>query len=320
VIIISSIQIGTWIFEETSFENRDMIEMYEKNSRYPVTLWSSNFAYLWASQSNNRKTLWKVIDGLLVLFIYNKSKKFLHPILLPLGDGDPDQIIEVLYKCLKFCSEFNGVNTGYNRVKSLNEEQLNFIERSKHLNKYFRIKQLLGIEYHYDIQKTLSLEGKEFEYVRRKLNKFHRNYPNAMIRKYVQNDYDELLQLNKDWKANEKKGTDVFDRIYYENILKHADQLDHIVLVVEIDGKIVGMTSGGVMPNGQGWICFRKGRHEIEGLSELLLVKLTQEINLLHPQAILINDGSDLGEKGLIFFKERFRPVKCLHRYRIFLK
>jgi hypothetical protein len=79
------------------------------------------------------------------------------------------------------------------------------------------------------------------------------------------------------------------------------------------------MISGGVLPNGQSWACLRKTLLEFEGLSEFLVVELVRTIHSINPAVETMNDGGDL-TKGLKAFKEKFRPVLSLKRYRVLLK
>ncbi|MDF2791888.1 MAG: hypothetical protein K0S80_4990 [Neobacillus sp.] len=131
-------------------------------------------------------------------------------------------------------------------------------------------------------------------------------------------DYHKVMEFNNNW-ANEQDES-IFDGTYFKEILKYPDELDHTVLVVEIDDQIVGMTSGGCLPTGQSWACLRKGYHKVEGLSELLLCELVKESYQVNSSIEYMNDGNDLGDPGLIFFKERFRPELNLNRYRVYLK
>jgi hypothetical protein len=319
--VSNEMQIGNWSFHSISLEDQLLFYRFINETEYPANLWSSNFAYLWASsQGGNRKTVWKIVDGALVPFFYNTHHQILFLVCLPLGKAGSDYVVEVLYKCMKYCYEFNkfSENENYTRVRTINEFQLQFLKPSSEFDKYFRLKKLSGIERHYSIEKLLNLKGKEFNYVRRKINKFHRLYPQAIIRAYQPEDYNKLMLLNAKWES--QKNTTIEDRTYYKGILKNSSELNHTVLVVEIDRQIVGMTSGGCLPTGQSWVCLRKGYHDIEGLSEVLVYELAKECYRINPSIEYMNDGSDLADEGLRFFKERFRPELNLNRYRIYLK
>ncbi|MBY0148088.1 phosphatidylglycerol lysyltransferase domain-containing protein [Neobacillus niacini] len=317
-----NILIGKWLFNVISLNDKPLFDQFIKESEYPATVWSSNFAYLWASsQSRNRKTVWKIIDGMLVPFFYNVKHLFLSLVCLPFGKGDAEHVIKVLYKCISYCSKFNKFtgNQRYSRIRTINEAQLQFLQSSENFDQCFHPKKLIGVERHYSVQKLINLSGKEFAYVRRKINKFHRNYPQAIIRKYkADTDYHKVMEFNNHWESEQDKS--IFDGTYFKEILQHPDELDHTVLVVEIDGQIVGMTSGGCLPTGQSWACLRKGDHKVEGLAELLLCELAKESYKVNFSIEYMNDGSDLGDKGLRFFKERFRPELSLNRYRVYLK
>ena len=314
--------IGKWLFNEIDLKDKLLFDKFINESEYPATVWSSNFAYLWASsQSGNRKTVWKIIEGMLVPFFYNVRHQYLSLVCLPFGKGDAEHVVNVLYKCMVYCYELNKLtgNQRYSRVRTINEAQLQFLQSSKKFNQHFDPKKLLGIERHYSIQKLINLAGKEFAYVRRKINKFHRKYPQAIIRKYnADTDYHKVMEFNNNWAKEQDES--IFDGTYFKEILKYPDELDHTVLVVEIDGQIVGMTSGGGLPTGQSWTCLRKADHKVEGLSELLLCELVKESYKVNSSIEYMNDGSDLGDQGLIFFKERFRPELNLNRYRVYLK
>lgn len=314
--------IGEWLFNEIDLNDKLLFDEFIKESEYPATVWSSNFAYLWAaSQSRNRKTVWKIIDDMLVPFFYNVQHQFLSLVCLPFGKGDAEHLCNVLYKSMDYCFTFNKLtgNQIYSRIRTINEAQLQFLQSSKTFNQTFDPKKLMGVERHYSIQKLINLAGKEFAYVRRKINKFHRKYPQAVIRKYeADTDYQKVMEFNENWAK--KHNESIFDGTYFKEILKYPDELDHTVLVVEIDDQIVGISSGGCLPNGQSWTCLRKGDHKIEGLSELLLCELVKESYKVNPTIKYMNDGSDLGDQGLCFFKERFRPELNLNRYRVYLK
>jgi hypothetical protein len=167
----------------------------------------------------------------------------------------------------------------------------------------------------------MSLSGKELAYVKGALNSLYRNFPSIVIRHYTPADYNQLLALYKHWlQAADEKYFHISDTIEYEQILKHYKQLNQIVLVAELDGQILGMISGGALPNGQAWICFRKTLNDRRGLTQALVIKFAQEIHTLYPQIELLNDGSDDGQKGIIFVKEKFRPVLSFTLHSLYRK
>lgn len=317
----NKIQLGSWTFNEIKIEDMNIYSEYIKTTKYPANLWSSNFAYLWASgQSNMRKVLWKIIDDVLVTFAYTRYNT-LYLMCLPFGRGNPEEIENVLLKCLKFCCEWNNNDISKSVVRVVNSMQLEFLRKSSEFGKHFKAIPLMGIEKHFSIQNLIFLEGKQFRHLRQKINKFRKLYRNANIRKYTSNDYNEVIRLGKHWAdTSGKKYSRLFDKVYFREIIKHYNELNHLVLVVEIEGKIIGMVSGGELPTGQSWGCLSKFMNEFEGLSEFLMVEFAHEIYKTNPNIEYMNTGSDLGPGGLRFFKDKFRPILNLKRYGLKLR
>lgn len=316
----NSMQLGSWTFNEIKIEDMKLYSEYIKATDYPANLWSSNFAYLWAAgQSNMRKVLWKIIDDMLVTFVYSKYNT-LYLMCLPFGKGNPEKVVNVLLKCLKYCCEFNNNDLSKSVVKTINSMQLEFLSKSPAFEKYFKIIPLVGIEKHFSIQNLVSLHGKQFEKLREKINKFRKRYPKAIIRNYTPDDYSKVIRLGKYWEnTSGKKYSRIFDAIYFREIIKHCEELNHLVLVVE-EEKIIGMISGGELPTGQAWGCLSKFRNEFEGLSEFMIIEFARMLHRINPNIELQNTGSDLGSGGLRFFKNKFRPVLNLKRYGVKLK
>lgn len=314
------IKLGSWKFNEIRLEDIDLYQDFIQKSEYPANLWSSNFAYLWAiSQSRFKTLLWRITDDMLVTFVHTKNN-CLYLMCLPYGKGTPKKVVNVVYKCMKYCAQWNAPNSCETKLRMINDSQRLFLEREPSFNQLFELNRPLGYERHYGVQNLLNLQGKEFQRVRGGINKFKRNYPQARVRNYLPSDYNDLMLFNDEWKKTVgQKYKLILDNVYYQEILKHYDQLQHLVLLVEIDSRIVGMTSGGVLPNGQSWACLRKALPEFEGLSEFLVIELVRTIHSINPAVETMNDGGDL-TKGLKAFKEKFRPVLSLKRYRVLLK
>lgn len=316
----NQIQLGSWEFNEISLEDIGLYQEFIHNSEYPATLWSSNFAYLWSiSQSSFKTILWRIVDGMLVTFAHTKNN-CLYLMCLPYGKGTPEKIVNVIYQCMKYCAKWNAPTSCETKLRMINDPQRLFLEQEPSFNQLFELSRPCGYERHYGVQNLLNLQGSKFQRVRGRVNKFKKDYPQAKVRNYLLSDYQDLMDLNDEWeKTAGQKYKLILDTVYYQEILKHHDQLEQIVLLVEIDGKIVGMTSGGVLPTGQSWACLRKALLGFDGLSEFLAIELVRAIHNINPEVETMNDGGDL-TKALKAFKEKFRPVLNLSRYRLRLK
>jgi hypothetical protein len=298
-----------------------MYASYIQQTRCPVNLWSSNFAYMWAvSQSKNLELLWKIIDGLLVTFAHS-GKNSLYLFCLPFGNADPEQLIDVILKCAKYCSDWNGQENRRSVVKMLNDDQLAFLRQSPRFGEYFTTLTWQGIERHFDIIKLASLEGHEFGNVRRRVNKFYRDNPDAQISPYKDTDFEDLMKLDIRWRnTSGSKYAKILDKVYYKALVAHGGELDQRTLVMKIANKVIGMVSGGVLPTGQSWGSVVKFDENFPGLSETLIVEFANELHKLNPETTLMNVGSDLGAGGLREYKLKFRPVLNLKRYQLYHK
>ena len=315
------LELGSWTFNEITIEDMNIYSEYIKATEYPANLWSSNFPYLWASsQSTLRKVLWKVVDEMLVTFGHS-YKNSLYLFCLPYGKGNPEEVTDVLYRCMRYCFDWNNQQNDRTFVKMINDSQLEFLRNCSKFDEHFRLVTWQGIERHYGIKNLVSLAGPDFSNIRNRINKFNRENPNAILRRYKPSDFDALIELGNHWSNSAgKKYSTIFDKVYYREIIKHCDEFNQIILVIEIDGKIVGMITGAEMPTGQAWGSLLKYEQGIPGLSEMLSVEIARKLNKTNPNIELLNVGSDLGAGGLRDYKLKFRPVLNLKRYQIYLK
>jgi hypothetical protein len=311
---MNNLRLGDWEFQKLGLRDYQIYSDYIKLSDCPTSRFSSNFVYLWAnSHRKGIQVLWKIVDGMLATFVITHDNT-LYLMCIPFGKGDAEKVVQVLLKCVGFCYKWNKYNRQRTTIDTINGEQLDFLSASPLFHQYFQPKKLEGQEIFFGIQNLLTLAGKEFKLVRQKINRFHNKYPQAVIRKVRSDDSEQLLQLKREW--NQQKGHPVADDIPFRAVLAHHQQMEHILLVAEVDAKIVGMISGGPLPNGLSWVYFQKALHDYTGLSEVLYVELAKEINKVNPEVKLMNVGSDYGG-GLKAFKDKFRPVLSLDRYTV---
>lgn len=316
------VRVGKWEFHKIQLKDSKMYSEFMEKSQYPANLFRANFTHLWCeSQVPRQKVLWKIVDGMLATFYY-KNNKFLQLSSLPLGTGDSEKLRVVLGKCLNYCRKINGKYRNKTILKELHELQLEFLKRTPIFDRHFTVKELKGVEVFLGIEKTLALKGRDFGNVRQNINKFHKMYPHARIRKYLPSDYASLIELKKHWNENAgQKYYKITDDIRYRETIKHYKELGHLILIAEINGQVVGMISGEVLPNGESWNYFVKKNQEIQGLSEVLIVEFARLINTIDPKARLLNIGDDYGVKGgLSRFKKKFNPILRLKRYRLYLR
>lgn len=307
--------------ERLNLSDRNLYLRYIANTDYDVSCWGGNFSYLWAHNFSNQLKIYKaLIDEMLVTFILTKKGRLFLP-CLPFGKGDPDKVLNVLIKCGEICRSWNKESNFLHKslVNPLNTPQLLFLQQANLYNTYFTTKQLSGLERHYSIDHLISLKGKDFSKVRNKLNKFNRTFPNHILRKYQAQDFKEVINLGKLWEEKSgKKYRRILDYFYFEPLIKYSQELNQIILVIEIDNKIRGITTAEILPNDTAWGGITKYDNHYIGINEKLTVEIAKIIKRLNPKVKTINVGSDLGHEGLAFFKERFRPIYNYERFALF--
>lgn len=315
------VQVGKWTFNEISMDDMEMYSYYIKRTDYPVNLWSSSFAYIWAlSRSKLRRVLWKFFDDMLVTFVHS-YKDSLYLLCLPMGTGSPEKVTRVLYYCMDYCYAYNKHDKSRTLVKMINESQLKFLEECPKFDRYFRLVTLQGIERHFNIKKLVSLAGKDFANIRNRINKFYRENPDVRICRYSDNDFEEIMELGRHWSSIAgKKYANIFDTVYFKEIIKNCEKFNNIVLTFKKRNRIIGMVSGAILPTGEAWGSLIKYEPGITGLSETLIIEFAKEINRIDNRVDIINVGSDLGPGGLREYKLKFRPVRNLKRYQVYIK
>jgi len=317
-----TVTLGDWTFRRLELEERGMYDAYAAASDYPITVFSSNFAYIWGNPGPGSVVLWKEIDGMLALFKYHRRYDTLHLPILPLGPGSPDHVAGVLLKAMSFCREWNRSKNTRTRVRVIDDLQYAFLSRSRVFRNYFRCVVLDGMERHASVRELLTLPGSEFRPVRYALRRFEHEFPEARVRRAEERDRDALLELKREW--NESAGakyTKVWDDVFFNNLLNHAAPLGQSVLVLDVGGTIAAAGICGISPNGQGWFTWLKYRKRFPGASSVMYIEIAKEVHRLHPDAELINLGHDAGVSGgLRAFKNKFQPVLDTKRLRVFFR
>jgi hypothetical protein len=308
-----------WGFRPIKLRDRPLYDQFVAASEFPVDIWSSNFAYLWAHTRIPRQLviLRSQVDGMLVTWVLTTNGRLYLP-CLPVGPGDAEHVIGVLQRCEELCAEWNQ-RSRYTRrpvLAKLSSNQLDFFQQFDAFNQQFSPKLLTGVERHLSVSKLTSLTGKKFSTIRYKLNKFQRENPEAKVRNYRAEDFDAVVALGQQWKETSgSKHRRLLDSFYFKATVKNHEALGLENLVIEVDDKIIGMTTGGILPNGQAWGYLTKFDNSYEGISETMVVAMAKRINEIDPSVELINVGTDFGNEQLAMAKEKFRPVHAYQRY-----
>ncbi|PKM88589.1 MAG: hypothetical protein CVU87_07105 [Firmicutes bacterium HGW-Firmicutes-12] len=220
--------------KEISLTDRDLYFDYMKISEFPTNVFSWYFPYLWSSsQSSIRKIRWSMFDDMLVTFAHTR-RDILYLWCLPFGPGGLEKVIEVLYQSLKYCTQWNKEKGFKPMVRTINNPQLEYLQKYSNFSKLFYTKRLNGIERLHSMKNLLTLPGRDFGKIRNKMRKFHKNQPEALLREFEQQDYDALLELQDYWNnTTGKKYKRIYDSVRYCETIKHFQKLQHLILVME---------------------------------------------------------------------------------------
>ncbi|MGD8911042.1 MAG: phosphatidylglycerol lysyltransferase domain-containing protein [Chromatiales bacterium] len=313
-----------WGFREIKLRDKANYDQCIAATIFPIDIWSSNFAYLWAhTRIPNKLTIMRSeVGGMLVTWILTKRGRLYLP-CLPAGAGSLAEVVEVVTRCVNYCSDWNN-RSGFGHkplVAKLSSNQLAYFQQSDEFSLTFEPKLLSGIERHLSISHLTTLTGKQFSTIRYKLNKFHRDYPDAHLRLYQPSDFEGVMRLEQQWKQSAgSKHRHILDSFYFNATVKHYQALGLENLVVELGGRVIGVTIGGVLPTGEAWGYIIKYDNSYDGLSEYLIVAMARRIREIESNAELINIGSDFGNQRLAMAKEKFRPVRAYQRYALYLR
>ncbi len=316
------IQLGNWKLHKVMLEDKRLYEEFINKTSWPVNLWSGNFPFIWSyAQSPRRRNIyWKIVNDMLVTFIFTRKKKLLL-LCLPFGSGNVHHLVSVLHEAMQYCSQHNRNRGFYTKIRTINESQRAYLHTAENFNELFALKKLRGMEKHFGIYKLIALAGKEFDSVRRTVNKFYRLNPEIQFREYKTADFENVLTLNKHWEGTAgKKYKSIVDRDYFNAIIKRYKELGLVILVADRQGEIVGVNVAGALSHGEAWGCICKTMHSIEGLNEAIILKMAHVINKIDSKIETMNVGSDMGIQGLRRYKEKFKPVFDLERYSVFLR
>lgn len=302
---------------ELQLAHIDIFDHYVNKSTCAVSSWWSQFPNFYGQKfKKGRKPYWIILNNLFVPFLLNNGRLSL--LFLPFGEGAPDDYVNVLITCTRFCNKFNEYKSAGILAKWLNDDQLDFLQKSKRFNSIFSYQEhKVGPEYHYNIQNLINLGGKDYSYIRRKINKLKNTHESILVRDYDNVDYNDIVKLNDSWSESANlRYSSLFDKNYYPEIIKYHNSLNHIILVAIDNNKVIGMISGETR-NKVGYCLFRKVLEGYDGLSEFLINQLAAKFFMLNPNIEIFNDGGAGKTEGLHFFKERFRPINKPKRYRL---
>jgi uncharacterized protein len=174
-------------------------------------------------------------------------------------------------------------------------------------------------DYLYKRSDLVDLPGKDYANIRRKLNKFMREYQ-IEVEPITKENANLCLQLQEEWcnlrACEDTPSLDNEDKAI-RDILLHIDQLDFIGFIVKYDERVIGYSIGEKLNDSTVIIHVEKGDTEYYGLYQALnhifAEKFASEFEY-------INREQDLGVPGLRRSKESYHPMKFIKKFIIEFK
>ena len=178
-------------------------------------------------------------------------------------------------------------------------------------------------EYVYLRRDLEMLSGDKYKSKRHDSNVFQERFPQAVFRPYTAADYQGCLNLYSGWSANRRQsgGDVVYLTMLDENtkvhalFMQHANALDLVGRVVEIDGKIAAYTFGYALSPDTFCVLLEITDLDKTGLAAYIFQHFCAD-DVVKPFEY-INTMDDFGLPNIAKAKESYHPVKKLPVYTI---
>lgn len=168
-------------------------------------------------------------------------------------------------------------------------------------------------DYIYNTNDLINLSGRKYQKIRNHINSFNNNYKNY--------EFEEInhsnISLVKDFFLNRFKssGSDSsYQLIESDQVIEVIDNYDIYNfkgLCLKIDNKVEAFSYAEIR-NNTCFIHIEKANKDFNGIYQKLFIEF---LNRFCPDISFINREEDMGDIGLRTAKERYHPVKLLHKY-----
>jgi len=170
-------------------------------------------------------------------------------------------------------------------------------------------------DYTYLAQDLKELKGRRYNGQRNHLNRFRRDYPDAVVRGLQPSDKPRLEKFLEDYHCAEENERCNYDRRAVTQFVNNFDEFDFLGGVVCCKDEIVGLAFGDVIGDTL-FVHVEKFLRGLSGLGETLnngFAKLYAT-----EKAVWINREEDMGEEGLRKAKKSYYPTMrkkyCAHK------
>ncbi len=175
-----------------------------------------------------------------------------------------------------------------------------------------------SFDYILSLQEIAKLEGTKFKNHRNHVNRFYKNYPEAIVRELdmaKQSDRDEILELFDRWVTGRGKTVEEtqHEKIAITRLIECFETFKLFVLGLYVDGKIISFNINDLdIPK---MVQNHFAKSDVNFVEAYYI--LNQEVGkrLVAKGYEFINIENDLDIPGLRYSKEQWNPVRYIKKY-----
>lgn len=296
------------VFKKLTIEDRKEIESFVKD--YPPYS-DYNFVSLWSYNTKGSIEISLLNGNLIVKFVDYFGIEHFYSFI---GNKKVEKTIDTLFSH----SKTNNIGQELILIPEINLSSKasiadNFLVKEDHDN----------FDYILSVNQVSKLTGNKFGPKRNFVNRFIKNYPQAIADVFDINDskmQKQIIDLFLIWEKKTNKDRSSTDNEFtaIKRLLKSASFFQLISIGVFIKGALIAFSINEITHTDYAIIHFEKANTSYVGVSQYL--KQQTAIHLRKLGCVYINYEQDLGIPGLRKAKESWQPIKYLKKFKIYKK
>lgn len=289
-------------FKSIELSDKNLFEKYLSAEKKLNSDASFANLYMWKNVVNLK---YIILGDALIIAGGKESSCFLTPPYLCKKDLDMVPYINSIHEFMLKENGFVCIRAVNERVKRQISQDLSDI--------YDIVEDRNNFEYVYDVNKLITLPGKNYHSKKNHINRFVRDYEyeyNSYSDKY----FEECMQMQESW-SNEKDFSDKYSLSESDAIrraLENYKELNLSGCVIKIDGEIKAFSFGTKLNEDTALILIEKADHKYQGIYQLINRDFLRHSFYNYK---FVNRQEDMGDEGLRHAKMTYHPVSFAKKY-----